>query len=284
VKWLLVSIFSIALIAAVPAWRHYYPVIAASGWNYVVYLDDVKRASALALDEKGILYISQEMKDHNGSILQRDPDGRTSVLTNGLSKPDGLVAFQGGIVFSQEQGRQSVQWTDGNIEVPLFEANSVEGLATDGYYLFAIEDVKDNGRLLRYDPQSHDLVVLRVGLQEAESVAVCPNGELYYAEKNKPYVMRFQSSGEDTIVIDQLRNPGMLLCDERGLWVTEDSTHMARVLLLSHTGEVEVVLSHLRAAQTILRTSAGRYLVSEQGRNRILQVQKEIPELNLVYN
>ncbi|MCY1507108.1 hypothetical protein D9M68_413740 [compost metagenome] len=81
--------------------------------------------------------------------------------------------------------------------------------------------------------------------------------------------------GQDPLALRGLREPGFLLCNREGLWITEDATHMARVLLLDAQGDLNVVLSHLHSPQTIVEASPGRCLVAEQGRNRVLELQRE---------
>src|SRR5262245_50593862 len=108
-RWLLAAIALILLISAgVPAWRHLYPASAASGWSYRVYLDAIERVSALVPDGQGGLYISQEIQDGQGDILRATPDDRLSRVETGLSKPDGMVSYRGGVAFSQEQGEHPV--------------------------------------------------------------------------------------------------------------------------------------------------------------------------------
>jgi len=263
---------------AFAGWRHFAPVQAAPGWEYEEFLAPVERVSALAYDAGRSLYISQEFHHGAGDILVLDPSGRLTRLREGLSKPDGMVAFDGGIAFSQEEGRHRVIWTDGHVFRRLFEADSVEELASDGRHLYAVEDLPHTGRLLRYDPDSGRLATLRDHLEQAEAVTVCPDGSIYYAQKSPATVSRLARSPPDPVVLDHLNQPGMLLCDAAGLWVTEDATHQARVLLLDSSGKLQVILSHLRSAQTILPRAPGEYLVAEQGRNRILALHRDAAE------
>ncbi len=274
-RWLLGSLALILLVSAgIPAWRHLYPAIAAQGWRYQVHLDGIDRVSALLPDGQGGLFLSQELQDGRGRIVRTGPGGRSSEVESGLSKPDGMVRYRGGIAFSQEQGEHPVLWMNDLGIRQLFSADSAEGLSTDGHYLYAIEDRHGNGRLLRYDPESDSVTTLRSGLNEAEAVAFCPDGRLFYSEKTSGQVRQLKDDEQDPVVIDGLHEPGFLLCNQDGLWVTEDATHMARVLLLDAAGKLQVVLSHLRSPQTIVEANPGRYLVAEQGRNRVLELQR----------
>jgi hypothetical protein len=49
---------------------------------------------------------------------------------------------------------------------------------------------------------------------------------------------------------------------------------MARLLFLDKEGKDHVIVSHLRSAQTLLQLSDGSFLLAEQGRNRILKIQR----------
>ncbi|WP_256677961.1 hypothetical protein [Pseudomonas sp. SJZ079] len=264
----------VASALAYPAWHHLYPVTAAKGWDYKVFLLGIPKVSALALDAQGALFVSQEFPEPLGKILLMQADGSSTEVLEGLSKPDGHVVFRGGLVTGQEDGLQPVLWLrDGQREV-LFEADSIEGIATDGHSLFAIED-KPQGRLLRYDPETRQLSVLRDGLDEGEGVSVCPDGRLFYTEKAKGWVKQWQPVGADKLVVEGLNAPGYVQCTRDGLWITEDATHMARLLLLDSTGHLQVILQHLRAAQTIIPLGSGSYLLAEQGRSRILEISRQ---------
>ncbi|MDH4557295.1 hypothetical protein E8F11_19310 [Pseudomonas sp. BN417] len=278
-RWLLAGFALLLLVgASSPAWRHLYPAVAAPGWTYRVHLDAIERVSALVPDGKGGLYISQEMQDGKGMILRSGTDDGLRTVESGLSKPDGMIAYRGGVAFSQEQGKHPVSWMSGDGTRQLFSADSVEGLATDGHFLYAIEDLHGNGHLLRYDPETTSVTTLRSGLDEAEAVTICPDGRLFYSEKSRGQIRQLQADGPDPVVLDGLREPGFLLCNREGLWITEDATHMARVLLLDAQGDLNVVLSHLRSPQTIVEASPGHYLVAEQGRNRVLELQRATAE------
>lgn len=260
--------------AAQAGWRHFHPVQAEDGWTASVYLDGIERVSALARDAEGGLLLSRELLNGAGVLLRQAPDGQLSEVQSGLSKPDGMIAFRGGVVFSQEQGDQPVLWRTAAGTRELFVGRSVEGLASDGRYLYAIEDRHDDGNLLRFDPERNVVEVLRRNLDEGEGVTACPDGRLFYTEKGKGWVRQLSADGSDPKVLSDLAEPGFLLCNGDGLWVTEDATHRARLLLLDQGGQLHTVLSHLRSAQTLLETTPGHYLLAEQGRNRVLQLQR----------
>jgi hypothetical protein len=260
--------------AAHAVWRHFYPAQVEEGWSNAVFLNGIDKVSALARDGEGRLLLSQERNGGKGGLLHLAADGSLSEVQDGLSKPDGMVAFRGGVVFSQEQGDQPVLWRTAEGTRTLFTGRNVEGLASDDNYLYAIEDQHGEGKLLRYDPERDELEVLRGDLDEAEGVAACPDGRLFYVEKGNGWVRQLTADGNDPKVLTDLNQPGFLLCNADGLWVSEDATHMARLLLLDPAGRLHTVLSHLRSAQTLLETAPGHYLLAEQGRNRVLQLQR----------
>jgi len=279
--WLrLTQVLMVVLLATFSymGWRHLYPAAAETGWRYEVLLNDIEKVSAIALDAEGGLLLSEELQSGEGRILRYSADGSLEPVEAGLSKPDGMVSFRGGVVFSQEQGDEAVLWRTPERTVELFAGSNVEGLANDGRYLYAIEDRHGDGRLLRYDPSNDTTVVLRTGLDQAEAITACPDGRLFYSEKRSGTVSQLHAEGHDSVVLTGLNQPGYLLCNNQGLWITEDATHMARLLRLAPDGQLHTVLSHLRSAQTLIETRTGYYLLAEQGRNRVLSLQRHPQE------
>lgn len=260
--------------AAFLVWQRFYPVDAAAGWSVRVYLDDLPKVSALAKDPGGNLFISQEHLDRQGVVLVVDKDGRRHRVLEGLAKPDGLQSFEGGIAISQEVDGSPVILLRHGFTQALFSGNGIEGLASDGHHLFAIEDRKAGGRLLKFDPTTGVVSTLREGLTEAEGVAICPDGGLFYSEKGRGWVRKYAEGGDDPIVAAALNQPSFLLCNAAGLWLTEDATHRARLLHIAPDGSIHTVLSGLRSGQTILEIGPGRFLVAEQGRGRILELTR----------
>lgn len=259
--------------AAYPAWRHLSPVLAGEGWDYRVFRTDIERVSALARNAQGELFVSREFADGQGDILKLGASGQLETVLGGLSKPDGLALYRDALVVGQEGGRQPVLLLRGANSEALFDSDSVEGVASDGRYLYAIED-RQQGRLLRYEPASGEVVTLREGLDRGEAITACADGRLFYTEKKHGWVKQWQAGGEDRLVQAGLNEPGFLLCSSEGLWITEDATHMARVLLLDPAGQLQVVLDHLRSVQTIIAWTPGHYLLAEQGRQRILELSR----------
>lgn len=273
--WQVAALLMVVLLGSLSylGWRHLYPVVAETGWRYSVLLNGIQKVSAIALDADGGLLLSEELQNGEGRLLRYNADGSLEPVAAGLSKPDGMVSFSGGVVFSQEQGDEAVLWRTPQRTVELFAGSNVEGLANDGQYLYAIEDRHGDGRLLRYDPSTDTTVVLRTGLDQAEAISACPDGRLFYSEKRNGTVTQLNAEGQDRVVLTGLNQPGYLLCNNAGLWITEDATHMARLLRLTPDGQLHTVLSHLRSAQTLIEIRPGYYLLAEQGRNRVLSLQ-----------
>jgi hypothetical protein len=254
------------------AWQSFYPVQAATGWDVEVLHRDVTKAASLLPQTDGSLLVSRELDDGRGSILKITPTGERVVLIDNLSKPDGMVAAQGGWVFSQEGGLAPVSLSRDGQVTRLFDGESVQGLWNEGNYLYAIEDRKGNGRLMRYDWSSGQLEVLRSGLTETEGLTRCSDGRLLYTEKANGRVRSLSDDGSDPVVVDGLRNPTFLYCDQRGLWISEDNTHRARLLRIDADGSQQTVLTFLKAPQAIIADGIGGYLLAEGGRNRVLRL------------
>jgi len=254
------------------AWQSFYPVQASNGWSVEVLHTDVAKAASLLPQADGSLLVSRELDDGHGSILKITSQGERVVLIDNLSKPDGMVAAQGGWVFSQEGGQAPVSLSRDGQVTHLFEGDSVQGLWNDGDYLYAIEDRRGNGRLMRYQWASGQLDVLRSGLTETEGLARCADGRLLYTEKGTGKVRALSDDGQDPVVVEGLRHPTFLMCDQRGLWISEDNTHRARLLRVDADGTQHTVLTFLKAPQSIVADGKGGYLLAEGGRNRVLQL------------
>lgn len=254
------------------AWQSFYPVSAARGWSVQVLHRDVPKAASLMPLADGSLMVSQELDDAKGSIVRILKNGTREVVVSSLSKPDGLFATRGGWVFSQESTDLPVSFLKDGVVTELFRGESVQGLWDDGDYLYAIEDRKPFGRLLRYRWSDQSLAVLRDQLQEGESIVRCTDGRMLYTEKKKGVVRELTEDGNDPVVLAGLNKPTFLMCDERGLWVNEDSTHRARLLLIDKQGHQRTILSFLKAPQSIVPTGRGTYLLAEGGRDRVLEL------------
>lgn len=260
------------------AWQHYFPVTAAAGWTWKTYLDDVELISALARDEQGTLYLTQEFNKQRGRLLKQLPNGALQEMLAGLDKPDGLATFRGGILISQESTESPVLWLHQGQKTELFRGRHIEGIASDEKFIYAIEDVAEAGRLLRYDATTRQVAVLRDDLKVGEGLAICPDGRIFYTEKKSGWIKLYRPAlAVDPVAHGGLNQPGFLLCNQEGLWITEDATHGARLLHADTGGTLLVILEHLRSGQTILSVAPGRLLVAEQGRKRILEISRIPP-------
>ncbi len=264
------------------AWQSFYPVSAAEDWSVHVVHRDVAKAASLMPMPDGSLMVSQELSDGLGSIVRILPDGKRELVVGKLSKPDGMVATQGGWVFSQEVDGAPVSFLKDGVVTELFRGDSVQGLWDDGEYLYAIEDRKVAARILRYRWSDKTLSVVRDQLSEGESIVRCTDGRMLYTEKKKGVVRELTNHGSDPVVLSQLNKPTFLMCDERGLWINEDSTHRARLLLINKQGRQQTILSFLKAPQSIVRTTKGTYLVAEGGRDRILELVPSVARVDPV--
>ena len=257
------------------AWQSFYPVSAAAGWSVQVVHRDVAKAASLMPLPDGSLVVSQELDKGKGSIVRIHPDGSREVVVANLSKPDGIVPTRGGWVFSQESDGLPVSFYKDGVVTELFTGDSVQGLWVEGDDLYAIEDRKPTGRLLRYRWSDQTLTVLRDQVQEGEAIVRCTDGRLLYNEKKKGVVRELTADGSDPVVLSNLNQPTFLMCDARGLWVNEDATHRARLLLIDKQGRQQTILSFLKAPQSIVPTGHGTYLLAEGGRNRVLELKPE---------
>ncbi|MGY2398262.1 hypothetical protein [Pseudomonas sp. SDO5271_S396] len=255
------------------AWQSFYPVSAAAGWSVQVVHRDVPKVASLMPLPDGSLMVSQELDDAKGSIVRLRLDGTREVVVGNLSKPDGMFATRGGWVFSQESGGAPVSFLKDGKVTELFRGENVQGLWDEGDDLYAIEDRRDEGRILRYRWSDQSLSVLRDRLEEGESIVRCTDGRMLYTEKKKGVVRELTDDGHDPVVLSGLNQPTLLMCDERGLWVNEDATHRARLLLIDKQGHQQTILSFLKAPQSIVPTGRGSYLLAEGGRDRVLELR-----------
>jgi len=275
---LVVPCLAVALIILVLllffAWQHYYPAQSATGWSVSIYRDNIPRVAGLLRDARGNLYVSQEFRNGKGIVFQLMPDGARRNIISGLSQPSRMVSYKDGIIVSQEHPQSPVLWWNEDKTETWFTGDHIEGIVLDGTLLFAVEDVKVKGRLLEYDLEEKEVRILRENLDEPEGVAVCPDGGLFFTEKKKGWIKRYTPGADDIVVIRGLQAPTFLMCNDEGLWISEDRTHRARLLLLDASGKIQTILSHLRAPQTIITLDRNHFLLAEQGRKRILQLKR----------
>lgn len=274
---LIVAVPAAVILAALGffAWQSFFPAQANNGWHYEVLHKGVSKAASMVVNSDGSLIVSQELRNGKGSIVRILPDGQRETVVAGLSKPDGMIAAHGGWVFSQESAGAMVGFHRDGQTTELFKGEDVQGLWNEGDDLYAIEDRKDDGRLLRYRWSDKTLTVVRSGLSETESITRCTDGRLLYTEKEKGVIHQLTDDGRDPVVLSGFNQPTYLMCDQRGLWISEDSTHRARLLLIDPQGQQHTVMSFLKAPQAIIPSGRGTYLLAEGGRDRILELSPD---------
>lgn len=278
-KYILLVIFlAILLGGSFLLWQRYYPVVAAKNWQYKVLHNNLEKVSAIYKKPDGSLIVAEELSKQQGRISHIDNNNQRTVLFDNLDKPDGIIELEDGIVFSQEAGHYPVNYLnlENNKLSPLFKGTNVQGLLVNGNNLYAVEDRGKKSQILRYNLTTKKLDIIRSNLKEAETLAICPDGKKYYNEKGKNYVRLLTQDRTDPIILDssKTRNPSILQCDQRGLWISEDNSNNSRLLLLKPNGKLKVILSHLRAPQQLLQISQDKYLLAEGGRDRILELEK----------
>lgn len=274
-KLLTAGLLVLIAVLAAAAWVVYAPPGSGDGWTWEVYRANTEQVSTVALLPSGGLLYSLEHTTR-GRMIEVSAAGDTQrTVLDGLKKPDGLAAFAGGLAISQESSDSPVVWMSGNERRNLFTANSVEGIAADGEVLYAVEDLKSGGRLIRFDNRTGKLETLRENLLEAEGVARCPDGKIYYTEKALNWVKRYRpEQKEDPVVVSGLNKPGALTCTAQGLWISEDATNFARLVLAQPDGSQQTILSRLHSPQMLLPLDDHSFLLAEQGRNRVLRLTR----------
>lgn len=255
-------------------WQRYYPATAHGSWSYTVAYESVNKPSALLVDDDGNLIVAEELTNNKGRLVSISPDGKQTELVAGLNKPDGLVKFKNGFLYSQEGGEHPVIWFENGQAKPLFTGINVQGLTVEGDYLYAFEDRKHAGRLFKYNTVTGEMEILRNGLNQSEGLAICPNGLKYYNNKTKGRVRILTEDGSDPVYLQQINQPSFLMCTQEGLWISEDATNRARLLLYKPNGKLVTVMSFLRAPQHLYSIDDDNFFLAEQGRNRILKLHR----------
>jgi len=245
--------------------------VLAPGLQYQVFAEDLDEVSALAFAGNGDLYATLE-KRHGHGRLVRIRHGVTHTLLDTLDKPDGILRRGNTLYLTNEAGSHALVAYESGVLRYLDGASAAEGIASAGPdKILIIEDKKQDGRLLRFDPATAEFEVVLDGLNEAEGVCQSPGGDIYYVEKPSDRLSRY-SGGEVTTAATGLMSPAFLNCLPDGsILITEDRTNFGR-LLRYRNGAIDVLASHLRSPQSVIIGADGDYYLAEQRKNRILRI------------
>lgn len=257
------------------AWQYFYPVSTVEGWQYQVIYRHIEKPSALIIDEDNNLLVAHELNRQRGSITRISPGGNTETVFSQLDKPDGILPLEEGYIFSQESGKHPLIRVHNQQTDELFTGVNLQGLTRQGDTLYAVEDRKGDGRLFQYNIHTRELNILRNSLYESEILAVCPDGSKFYNEKTRGRIRQFTEDGADPVYLSGLNQPSFLRCDEDGLWISEDATHRARLLLYTPRKELKTIAAFLKAPQHLYKVDEQTYYLAEQGRNRILKLTRD---------
>ncbi|HIG43621.1 MAG: hypothetical protein ABGY96_10550 [bacterium] len=273
------------LLVVIGIWGYYqrfYPVQGHGSWVLQVVHENLEGVSAFVyIDED--LYLVQEWTGgkFNGKLMLIDAQGSRTVLLENLKKPDGMSVYHGRPIFSQESGVHSLtRILEENIPFSLTQkfrnAEQIDVVQESGVeVIYVVEDLA-SGRLLKYFPQEERVETLLTGLQESEGVAVCADGSVLIAVKGTGEIHRVKPDGTHQVLLSGLNKPAGVSCSGDEFLIVEDTSHGNLYRgTLDNPEPLEIIASHLRSAQSILKISPGHIMVSEQGRARIIEFREK---------
>ncbi|MBD3647222.1 MAG: hypothetical protein HUJ31_07155 [Pseudomonadales bacterium] len=270
----LVLIVTVVLLVGLLLAYRLLTVSTAPGWQHAVYLENLPGVSALA-PIGNTLYVTLEHTQYRGAILAFE-EGRRRLVIDSLQKPDGATVHGDKLIYTQEWGFYPVYEFDGERHRALFPTAAAEGVTVmDNGDVYTIED-RPGGRLLKYSRQDESVTVIEDNLEEGEGVCVMTNGDIYYTEKGQGNVYRLRN-GHKTIFLTDLANPGFLRCrdPDDSIWITEDRQNFGRLVKADTEGNLEIIATGLSAPQSVVFLDDGSMLLAEQGRSRILRLQRQ---------
>jgi sugar lactone lactonase YvrE len=244
---------------------------AGPGWHHEVVETGLRQVDNVVVLDTGEIIVSLEESEGQGAIVALSKGSRR-VLLDGLSRADGLALGDGGLFIAEEvrDGRIIRLDLEDLSHQVLAILNRPEGIEwqPDGSLLVA-EDRAD-GRILQITG-SGDVLPVHEGLERPEGLTIAPDGGIIVAETGTGRVLRIRDGSAEAILTG-LDNPDQVfLAPDGALWITEDATPGR--LLRYRDGQLETVLDGLAAPQGIAYDPVGdRFLVAEQGRNRLLAV------------
>ena len=260
---------------AVLAWQSFMWVTTVSGWRYSVAQDDLDRITSLARMPDGRLLATLSPKQMSGQpgtgqLVELDiSHAGYTVLSDGLSKPDGLLPYNGGVVITQEFANQPVVfWRDGKV-TPLMMLNKPESITITASGQWLVVEDAAKGKLLEINPETHAEKILYQGFEAGEGVCVGRNQRIFVVDNKRSALFEF-IDGDLKAVAGGLYHPGFLRCTNNGIWITEDVTSRGRLWFYDYE-QLHVIAHHLHSPQSVLEEPDGSLLVAEQGRSRLLR-------------
>ena len=268
-KLLLGSVVIVFFVTGTTLYYLYMPVSVNAAWEYTEVARDMPNISAVIADNSGHIYALLENKQGKGYLLSLHDGIREHVL-EGLIKPDGMIAYGGDLIISEEGiGGRLIRFTPLNRQSKtLARLQSGEGIAVDRDGNFLVVEDRDPGRLVKV-MKNGDVEVLLNDLKKAEGVCTSETGHIYVAEKESGRILVLYN-GVTKILLEGLHKPGVVNCATDGnLWITEDKTNSGRLIHFQNK-QMTIIASHLHNPQGVSFDSNGRLLLAEQGRGRIL--------------
>ncbi len=244
----------------------------SEGWDFTILHTNLPRVDNIAVDPKGNLYVSLELKQ-KGKVLRLSGTRKETIAEN-LRRPDGLLLTDTHLFVTEEirDGRVlKIDLSDKRLET-LLHLNRPEGIAqTREGILLVAEDIP-GGRVLRIAPNGMIIDVLVEGLNRPEGVAVASEGTVYVAETGTGRVLAITRATQE-VIITVLNRPDQVAVTQDGIvWITEDAKPGR--LLRYENGKLTTVMKGLWAPQGIAFRD-DEILVAEQGRDRILSVRRK---------
>lgn len=269
----------IVLTFSVLAWQRFMWVTTTEGWHYTVVQENMNRITSLARLPEGDVVATLSPKQKaggpaEGQLIQLE-NANTSyrVLATQLHKPDGLLAYDGGIVATQEWPNQPVlYWYEGEMK-SLMDLNAAESIAITAKGKWLIVEDSANGRLLEIDPETHQQKTLYQGFEAGEGVCIGRDHRIFILDNKRNELLEFVN-GDMKSIADGLYHPGFLLCTDDGIWITEDVTSRGRLWFYDYA-KLQVIAHHLHSPQGVLLEKDHSILVAEQGRSRLLRFMRE---------
>ncbi len=243
---------------------------ASAGWTYKVLAENLYGVDNVVVGSQGELFASFETPEH-GHVARIQGSDVEDIAVE-LHRPDGLAIQDPYLFITEEVDNGSVTRIDlrdlsTTILTRLRGPEGIEVLP-NGSLLVA----EDHGGRIVLVSQNGQTEILAKGFRQPEGLAVATDGTIYLAETKTGRVLAV-SHGQLFSFIEGLDHPDQVeIAPDGALWITEDAKPGR--LLRYFNGRTETVMSGLMAPQGIAFGANGDVYVAEQGRNRILAVNK----------